>query len=74
MKVIHRSDGNYGDTVHAVVSSLLNIYLMNDKEYSQAGKAARATSKMASWDNFIKYYDTAYEQALCCADGRNEQE
>lgn len=64
VKVIHRTDSNYHDTVHAVASSLHTLYLMSVSEASQASKAARATSKKASWDNFIKYYDAAYEQAL----------
>ena len=64
MKVIHRTDSNYGDTVHAVVASLFSLYLMNGKDRVRASKAARATSKVASWDNFIKYYDEAYRQAL----------
>ena len=64
VKVIHRTDSNYGDTVHAVVASLFSLYLMNGKDRVRASKAARATSKVASWDNFIKYYDEAYRQAL----------
>ena len=27
-------------------------------------KGARMTSKAASWENFIKYYDEAYQLAL----------
>ena len=70
VKVIHRTDSNYGDTVHGVVNSLLSLYLMNAKERSRAGKAAQETSKVASWDNFIKYYDEAYDQALSLAASR----
>ena len=70
VKVIHRTDSNYGDTVHAVATSLLNLYLMKDKEAARVSKAARSTSKVASWDNFIQYYDVAYEQALRRAESR----
>ncbi len=64
VKVIHRTDGNYGETVHAVAASLVKLYEMKPKEAEQIGKVAQATSKVASWDNFIKYYDLAYAQAL----------
>ena len=64
VKVIHRTDSNYEDTVHAVASSLMKLYLLDEKEVNKVRKAARATSKMASWDNFIEFYDLAYEQAL----------
>ena len=64
VRVLHRTDGNYGDTVQAVVSSLLNIYLMDNKTARRVSKAARDTGKAASWDNFIKYYDVSYSQAL----------
>ena len=64
VKVIHRTDGNYGETVHAVAASLVKLYEMKPKEAEQIGKVAHVTSKVASWDNFIKYYDLAYAQAL----------
>ena len=36
-------------------------------------KGSRTTSKMASWDNFIKYYDLAYSQAVELASKRMSQ-
>ncbi|MBQ9577736.1 MAG: glycogen/starch synthase [Muribaculaceae bacterium] len=70
VKVIHRTDSNYHDTVHAVAASLIDLYMMDEKEARAVGKAARATSKVASWENFIKYYDEAYSQALQQAERR----
>ena len=64
VKVVHRSDGNYSETVQTVASSLVRLYLMDDKEVNRIRKAARATSKAASWERFIEYYDIAYQQAL----------
>lgn len=64
VKVLHRTDSNYGDTVQAIASSLINLYLIDGKQARLVSKGARATSKAASWDHFIKYYDEAYEQAL----------
>jgi glycosyltransferase involved in cell wall biosynthesis len=64
VKVVHRSDSNYSDTVQAVASSLISLYLMNAKTSSRVRKAAQATSKAASWEHFIQYYDEAYRLAL----------
>ena len=64
VKVLHRTDSNYHDTVQAVASSLINLYMMDTAQARAVSKGARATSKAASWDNFIKYYDAAYEKAL----------
>ena len=70
VKVLHRTDGNYDDTVHSVVSSLINLYMMENKQSQTVRKGARATSKAASWDNFIQFYDNAYIQALNAAEAR----
>ena len=70
VKVIHRTDGNYGDTVHAVATSLYNLYLMNGKAAQRVSRAARTTSKAASWDHFISHYDIAYQKALTSANNR----
>ncbi len=64
VKVLHRTDSNYGETVQTIATSLINLYLMDAKQALAVSKGARATSKVASWDNFIKYYDAAYQQAL----------
>ena len=64
VKVLHRTDGNYHETVQGVASSLINLYMLTPKQAQAVSKGARATSKAASWDNFIEYYDTAYSQAL----------
>ncbi len=64
VKVVHRTDRNYADTVQTVVSGLINLYMMEPKMMKSVRKGARDTSKVASWDNFIQYYDNAYQQAL----------
>ena len=73
VKVLHRTDSNYGETVRAIAMSLMNLYVMSDKTYRAIRNANRTTSKAASWDNFIEYYDSAYEQALLHADERNKK-
>ena len=62
--MLHRTDGNYGETVQAVALSLMNLYVMSDKMMQRVRKGVRETSKVASWENFIEYYDHAYAQAL----------
>ena len=74
VKVVHRTDGNYADTVKTVVSGLINLYMMEPKMMKTVRNGARKTSKAASWDNFINYYDNAYSQALDVARLRNIQE
>ena len=64
VKVVHRTDSNYADTVQTVVSGLINLYMMEPKMMKTVRKGARDTSKVASWENFIQYYDNAYQQAL----------
>ena len=70
VKVVHRTDSNYADTVQTVVSGLINLYVMEPKMMQQVRKGSRETSKAASWENFIQYYDEAYEQALSKAEKR----
>ena len=74
VKVVHRTDSNYADTVQTVVSGLINLYVMEPKMMLSVRKGARDTSKLASWENFIKYYDNAYNMALDKAQERNNQQ
>ena len=74
VKVLHRTDGNYDDTVKAISMSLMNLYVMGDKENRAVRNACRVTSKAASWDNFIDSYDEAYRHALDMAAQRIKTE
>ena len=71
--MIHRNDSNYNETVQAIVMSLINLYVMDDKQMRAVRRGARATSKEASWENFIGFYDKAYEHALDQAQQRKKQ-
>ncbi len=64
VKVLHRTDSNYDETVRAIAMSMMNLYVMSDKENRAIRNANRTTSKAASWDNFISCYDEAYSHAL----------
>lgn len=72
IKIVHRTDSNYQDTVQTVVSGLINLYVMENKMMKQVRMGARTTSQAASWEHFIGYYDTAYRQALEQAAARVE--
>ena len=72
IKVVHRTDSNYQETLQSVVSGLINLYVMEDKMMKQVRKGARVTSQAASWERFIDYYDAAYRQALEEASLRTE--
>ena len=64
VKVLHRTDGNYEETYRAIAMSMMNLYVMSDKDNRAIRNANRTTSKAASWDNFIACYDEAYSHAL----------
>jgi glycogen synthase len=74
VKVLHRTDSNYNETVKAISMSLMNLYVMSDKENRAVRDACRATSRAASWNNFITSYDEAYEHALNMATQRKKTE
>ena len=64
VKVLHRTDSNYDETFRAIAMSLMNLYVMSDKDNRAIRNANRTTSKAASWDNFIASYDEAYSNAI----------
>lgn len=73
VKVIHRSDSNYDEALAQIVDSVMSIYHMTDKEHDKLSRAAKATSKKATWQHFMPYYDKAYEIALTKADERTSK-
>ena len=74
VKVLHRTDSNYAETVRAIAMSMMNLYVMSDKENRAIRNANRSTSKAASWDNFIACYDEAYSHALAMVAQRMKTE
>lgn len=70
VKVIHRTDSNYSDTVNEIVNGIENVYVMKEPEVRVLRKSAQTIAKAASWKNFINYYIDAYEKALVEADKR----
>lgn len=63
-EVLHRSDSNYSETVHLLAGKIKDYYLLGTAEVKKLRTAAKKTALEASWPNFIKYYDVAYNQAI----------
>lgn len=64
VKVIHRSDSNYDDALAQIVDSVIAINGMSTSNLDKLRRAAKATSKLATWEQFITYYEKAYSIAL----------
>lgn len=69
--VIKRTDSNYGEATANVFEAIEQIYGSTPNARAKLSKASQATAKMATWDKFITYYETAYEQALKLANQRD---
>ncbi|MBO5454915.1 MAG: glycogen/starch synthase [Muribaculaceae bacterium] len=64
VNVIGRGDSNYSGVVENVAHSIEYLTCVSDKESKKIQKAAMKTAAAASWANFIKYYEEAYDIAL----------
>lgn len=64
VKVIHRSDSNYDDALAQIVDSVIAINGMPTSNLDKLRRAAKATSKLATWEQFMTYYEKAYSIAL----------
>lgn len=64
VKVIHRTDSNYDEALAEIVKSVTEMSKMTVKQRDKLRSAARATSKQAIWEHFMKYYTAAYDSAL----------
>lgn len=62
--VIHRTDSNYSEVVDQI-SSVVYDYLKSDDKYKKkARENAKKTANKATWNNFMKYYEIAYNEAI----------
>ena len=73
VKVIHRTDSNYDEALSQIVDSVVTVDALKPRELDKLRRAAKATSKRATWDNFMSYYTSAYELALNNAQARNKK-
>lgn len=59
--VLHRTDSNYHETVHALADRLMQYYTMRATEKRRHDRAAQATARSAQWKQFIAAYLEGYE-------------
>lgn len=64
VKVVHRTDSNYSEVVGQIAENIYALFADDGIKQSKVREAAMATSKMASWQNFIAKYIFAYSEAL----------
>lgn len=72
VKVLHRTDSNYDELVHGIADTIEGVFVKSQSEIKTIRAAAQKVSKNASWDNFMKYYQEAYDVALKNAKNRNK--
>lgn len=64
VKVVHRTDSNYGEVVTQIADSVYGLFADSSIDMGKVRDAAMAISKKASWQNFIVYYIEAYKEAI----------
>ncbi|MBO4529914.1 MAG: glycogen/starch synthase [Paludibacteraceae bacterium] len=62
--VIHRTDTNYFAVADEIQNNIKQLAEMNKKETENVHKKALALAKKCSWDDFIQYYQKAFDIAL----------
>jgi len=70
VNVIGRGDSNYHDVVTNIANSIRYLTCADPRTMSRIRRAAMHTAAAASWANFIKYYEEAYDIALSKASAR----
>ena len=64
VKVIHRTDSNYEEALSQIVESIVKVNAMTGSELDKLRRAAKQTSKQATWEHFMDFYASAYSVAL----------
>ena len=64
VKVIHRTDYNYGEVADNIKDTVAEFSNMTKKQIETCRKNAEALSEKALWTHFIEYYYEAYDIAL----------
>ena len=70
VKVIHRTDYNYSEVADNIKDTVAAFSGFTKKQVDEARKNASQLSKKALWSEFIKFYEEAYDIALCKAEER----
>lgn len=74
VSVIHRDDNNYHDACHQIAQDIHTLYNASKDEIDSINKACRATADLATWDNLIAQYITAYREAISRARRRQNKQ
>lgn len=64
IEILDRNDSNYHLVVDGVMAKMVEISKLNDEQREAYSANAREVSKIALWENNIKYYALAYQQSL----------
>lgn len=64
VKVIHRTDSNYSEVVDQISNSLYSFLVEDSNNIEKARQKAKQTADSATWENFMKHYEVAYNQAI----------
>ncbi len=64
MAIFERTDGNGKDVITNIRTFISAFAGFSDKEVIEARQKAYTISRIAVWDNLVKYYFTAYNKAL----------
>ncbi len=64
ISIVKRDDSNYDSVVKDVASKVIEISTLDDKNMLNYKKNAVDVSKIALWENNIKYYKEAYSIAI----------
>jgi glycogen phosphorylase/synthase len=73
ISIIERTDDNENKVI-ADIRDFISMFIgLNDIEIKEAREKAHAISRIAMWDSLVKYYFTAYEQALIHSSERRDE-
>lgn len=70
VKVIHRTDYNFSEVADNIKDTVSKFSHFTAAQVKKTRDNASKLSKKALWSHFIKYYEDAYDIALCKAEER----
>lgn len=72
VKVIRRTDYNYGEVADAIRDTVARFSALPATEVAKMRERAGRLSKKALWSRFIAHYEAAYDMALAKAEQRKQ--
>ncbi len=68
--IIDRDDNNYRQACNNIAANISRLFDAAPSYLANVTKACRETATLATWDNLIAYYITAYRDAIAKAEAR----